>query len=252
MTAICKFFKRATIIFDRNTWTASQEAVTLLHRLNIANWELSKIIIFDRNKKFLFELWNKLFQKLKIDLFYFTTYHSQTNEVFERTNQTFEIALRFHLQDLANLKNWSKTIVSFIQRTFNNNVFSIEKISNEICYDFTLLQSIDFLKDFVTLNKISKTATANAIVMIQMYAKSIYDFNHKELSMNVENWALLRLNKDYEISFIIVLRRKLSQQYVKLFKILQRIDNLAYKLNISHEWKIWSMIFIAQFELLSA
>ena len=70
--------------------------------------------------------------------------------------------------------------------------------------------------------------------------------------MNVENWALLRLHKDYEISFIIVLRRKLSQQYVKLFKIFQKINNLAYKLNIFHEWKIWSVIFIAQFELSSA
>ena len=69
MTTICKFFKRATIISDRDTWTAFQWAVTLLHRLNIANWELSKIIIFDKNKKFLFELWNKLFQKLKIDYF---------------------------------------------------------------------------------------------------------------------------------------------------------------------------------------
>ena len=86
MTAICKFFKRATIIFDRDTWTAFQWTVTLLHKLDIANWELSKIIIFDRNRKFLFQLWNKLFQKLRINLFYFTTYHFQTNEVFERTN----------------------------------------------------------------------------------------------------------------------------------------------------------------------
>ena len=168
-------------------------------------------------------------------MLYFTTYHFQTNEVSERINQTFEIALRFHLQDLTNFKNWSKTVVNFIQRIFNNNVFNIERTSNQICYNFISLQSIDFLKDFVTSNKISKTATANAIVMTQMYAKSIYDFNHKELSMNVENWALLRLHKNYEISSIIVLKRKFSQQYVKLFKILQKIDNLAYKLNISHE-----------------
>ena len=142
--------------------------------------------------------------------------------------------------------------MSFIQRTFNNDVFSIERISNEICYDFISLQSIDLLKNFVTLNKTSRTTTANVIVMIQMYAKNIYDFNHKELSMNVENWAFLRLHKDYEISFIIVLKRKLSQQYVKLFKKFQKINTFAYKLNISHEWKIWSVIFIAQFELSSA
>ena len=70
--------------------------------------------------------------------------------------------------------------------------------------------------------------------------------------MNVENWTFLRLHKNYEISSIIVLRRKLSQQYVKFFKIFQKINNLAYKLNISHEWKIWSVIFIAQFEFSSA
>ena len=59
MTITCKFFKRIVIISEINTWNATKWATTLLHRLNISDWDLSKIIIFDRNRKFLFDLWFK-------------------------------------------------------------------------------------------------------------------------------------------------------------------------------------------------
>ena len=252
MTITCKFFKRIVIISNKDTWNAFEWTVALLHRLNIANWELSKVIIFDRNRKFLSNLWIKLFQQLEIDLLYSITYHSQTNEAFERINQTLEIAFRFHLQSLSNFKNWSKTVINSIQRTFNNSISFTNKTSNEICYDFISMQSIDLLKNSSIMSiEIAKMSAANAIAMTQMYAKNIYDENHHSLQLKIESWALLRLHKKYEISFIIVLNRKLFQQYVKLFQIVEKINTLTYKLNFSREWKIWFVVFIAQFEFSS-
>ena len=198
----------------------------------------------------MFDLWFKLFQKLKVDLLYSTTYHSQTNDSFERTNQTFEIALRFHFQSIADFKNWSEKVVNSIQRAFNNSISFIEKTSNEICYEFISLQSTDVLKSSIQESSIEITAiirsfVVDVIAMTQMYSKSVYDSNHASLQMKIEEWALLRLHKDYELSFIKILDRKLSQQYVKSFKIFEKIDNLAYKLNISKKWKIWSIVSIA-------
>ena len=85
-----------------------------------------------------------------------------------------------------------------------------------------------------------------------MYSKSVYDSNHVSLQMKIEEWILLRLHKNYELSFIKILNRKLSQQYVEFFKILEKINNLTYKLNIFKEWRIWSIVSIAQFESFSA
>ena len=249
MTITCKFFKRIVIISNKDTWNAFEWTVALLHRLNIANWELSKVIIFDRNRKFLSNLWIKLFQQLKVDLLYSTAYHSQTNEASERINQTLEIALRFHLQSLSNFKDWSKTVIDSIQRAFNNSISFTDKTSNEICYDFISMQSIDLLKNSSIMSiEIARMSAADAIAMTQMYAKSIYDENYHSLQLKVESWILLRLHKKYEISFIIVLNRKLSQQYVKLFQIVEKIDTLTYRLNFPREWKIWSVVFIAQLE----
>ena len=252
MTVICKFSKRIVIISEKNTWKTSQWTTALLHKLDISDWDLSKVIIFDRNRKFLFDLWKKWFQKLEIDLFYSTAYHSQTNKSSKRINQTLKIALRFYFQNISNIKDWLNTMIDSIQRTFNNSISFIEKILNEICYDFISLQSIDLLKDITMTSTLSRITVVDSIAMTQMYSKTIYDDNHTSLQMKIEDWALLRLHKKYEISSTVVLDRKLSKQYVNFFQILEKIENLVYKLNISQEWKIWSIISIAQFELFSA
>ena len=248
MTVTCKFSKRAILISKKKTWKASEWATALLLRLDTSDWDLLKMIISNRDRKFLFELWTKLFQELDVDLLYSTTYHSQTNESSKRTNQILKIALRFHLQSISNIKNWSNTVINSIQRTFNNSISSIEKISNEICYDFISLQSLDLFKNTAVTSTLSRTMIVDAIAMTQMYSKTIYDENHTSLKMQIEDWTLLRLHKRYKISSTIVLKRKLSEQYVESFQILEKIDNLAYKLNISSTWKIWSIIFIAQLE----
>ena len=56
MSMTCKFFKRVTIISEIDTWIASQWAKTLLQRLNIANWDFSKMIISNKDRKFLLKL----------------------------------------------------------------------------------------------------------------------------------------------------------------------------------------------------
>ena len=252
MTITCKFFKRIVIISGKDTWNAFEWTVALLHRLDIADWELSKVIIFDRDRKFLSNLWIKLFQQLKVDLLYSTAYHSQTNEASERINQTLEIALRFHLQNLSNFKDWSETVINSIQRAFNNSISFTDKTSNEICYDFTSMQSIDLLRNSSIVSiEIARMSAANAIAMTQMYAKNIYDKNHHSFQLKIESWVLLRLHKKYDISFIIVLSRKFFQQYVRFFQIVEKIDTLTYRMNFSRKWKIWLVVFIAQFELSS-
>ena len=80
MSIFCKFIKRITFVLDKFTWFVAQWEKALLNRLNTTNWELLKIIISDRNCKFLSEMWTIIFRKLEIKLLYFIVYHSQTND----------------------------------------------------------------------------------------------------------------------------------------------------------------------------
>ncbi len=135
MFITCKFSKRIFMISEKINWKAKNWAMTLLNRLNIMNWELSKAIILNRDLKFLAELWKTIFDKLEVNFLYSTTYHSQSDNQSKRTNQIIEIDLRFHLFEMKNSKNWSFCL-SIIQCHMNNTICFLDKISNEIVYDF--------------------------------------------------------------------------------------------------------------------
>ena len=97
MSMFCKYSKKIIIVFDKSTWTISQWKKILLNKLNIVDWKISKIIIFDKNRKFLSDMWIVIFKKLDVRFLYFIVYHFQTNEQNEKTNQIVEIVFRFHL-----------------------------------------------------------------------------------------------------------------------------------------------------------
>ena len=260
MSVTCKFSKRVTIIFDIDTWIASQWTKTLLHRLNIANWKLSKVIISNKDRKFLSKLWIALFAQLNVKLLYFTIYHSQTNDVFERTNQTLKIALKSLILIIENFKDWSD-FIEVLQKEFNNEFIAVNRSSNEICYEFTSLTSFSLLKiaqqkifaeNSALIAQLIRTQVKNNIAHDQMLIKMYYDKKHKFIQFDKNDWIFLRLHKDYNISNTIVFDSKLSQQYTEFFQILEKINTLAYKLSLSKEWRIHSIFSVAQLKLAHA
>lgn len=54
-------------------------AESLLHRLDITDLGIPKVIISDRDRKFLADLWQGLFIKLGVKLLYSTAYHPQSD-----------------------------------------------------------------------------------------------------------------------------------------------------------------------------
>lgn len=105
-----KFNKRIIIISNKNTWIATLWIEALLKKLNVIDWNFSKIIISNRNRKFLSKLWFTLFVKFDVKLLYFTTYYSQIDESFEQINQTLKIVFRYHIQALTNYRDWSSIV----------------------------------------------------------------------------------------------------------------------------------------------
>ena len=107
-----------------------------------------KTIIFDRDRKFMFDFWVTMFRILSVRLLFFTTYHSQTNDQSKKINQILKIALRFVISLLNNFANWFDLMLKF-QRVFNNNVVNIDHTFNEIVYELISTQSnLIFLQQF--------------------------------------------------------------------------------------------------------
>ena len=81
-----KYSRRITLIPGKDTFTAADWANRLLRRLRKTDWGLPKVIISNRDRKFLSELWTALFQQLGVKLLYLTAYHPQIDGSSERTN----------------------------------------------------------------------------------------------------------------------------------------------------------------------
>ena len=78
-----------------------------------------------------------------------------------------------------------------------------------------------------------------------MNQKFHYNRKHYSQFLRRDNYALLRLYKSYNISANKALKRKVDQQYMEFFRVLERIERLAYKLNLPENWKIHNVFIIA-------
>jgi hypothetical protein len=248
MFVICKFSKRVCLILEKISWKTRDWVLILLFRLKIMNWRLSKAIISDRDSKFLIELWKIIFDRLEVKLLYSTIYHLQSDEQSERSNQIMKIALRFHLFCLNNSTKWF-TCLSMIQSQMNNFMISLDKTFNEIVYEFISVQSTDFTRNIIESQKFftfTRKQIVDVVAWAQMIMKQNYDRKHHFIHLKVDDYALLRLHKDYFIFSFNILSKKLSQQYADFFRIIEKIDNLVYRLNFSNHWRIHFVVFIAQ------
>ena len=246
---IDKFFKRMTMISSKATYTAEQWAHLILERLQIANWDVSIAIINDKDSKFMSDFWKTTFKKLKTSILISIVYHSQTNEQFERINQTIEIALRFLLSSIED-SLWPSLLLT-LQAAFNNSETTIEHSSNEVIYEFRTTEISNLIQpqrnsnlNFVVKRFIYRSKAIDVISFAVSKAKAWYDKRHKPMILEKDSFAFLRLHQRYHLSSHP--SRKLSQQYCEPFRVQQRVGKLAYKLKLSTHWRIHSIISIAQ------
>lgn len=59
---------------------------------------------------------------------------------------------------------------------------------------------------------------------------------------------MLRLHKGYSISSSVSVSKKLTQQYVGPFHVLEKVGRLAYKLEVFLNWRIHPVFLMAQLE----
>ena len=179
MIVTCKFTKKIMTLFDKIIWSTMKWVNSLIIALMSRDWNISKFIVNDKNFKFMSSFWRVIFQKLKINLFTSTIYHSQTNDQFEKTNQIIEIILRFWLSNSNNV-DWID-VLNYLTILFNNVVnVIIDYVSNEFIYDFRVNNTLNLLKNLSTKNydrlrQIKRDSTKKTIVFANVMHKFRYD-----------------------------------------------------------------------------
>ena len=144
MSVTDKFSKAISLIAGEVKWGGELWAQALLERLLLLGWGISWVIISDRDRRFIGQLWEEIFRLLKVDLLYFTAWYSQTDGMSERFNQTAEIALRYYIGLMDN--RWPRALPQ-LSAVLNNSVkYSITRLApSEIIYGFKVKEPLDML-----------------------------------------------------------------------------------------------------------
>ncbi|RKL28387.1 hypothetical protein BFJ72_g12485 [Fusarium proliferatum] len=249
LVVIDKFSKETIIIPTTKNITARSTAKILWSALLSHNWGIPKIIITDRDPKFLAMVWQEMWKLAGTKLLYTTAYHPQTDGQSERMVQWLESALRVAINALHSPMKWEQTIPA-IQFEFNNTRSSTTKRSpNELTKGFT--------PNNVTLAMSGNTPTLldlpitrleahDAIAMAAISMKHYYDRHHKPTFFAVGDKVYLRLYRGYTINSPV--ERKVSQQFAGPFTVTERVGRSAYRLNVPEHWRIHPVISVDQLE----
>ena len=243
-------FNSILVIVDRLTkWSVFVPTYTTLSARGLASLFISHIvsqhglpdnIVSDRGTKFVSKFWRCLMSQLETALSFSTAYHPQTDGQTERVNQTVEQYLRVFTsfeQD-----DWD-SLLPMAAFHYNNTVHSAIKVSpffanfgyhprwvDELrSSDSTVPDAVQVASSLVDLHA---QCSANIALANERYAEA-YNRTHSPgptfdvgdlVLLSMENMKTLRPSK------------KLDYRNSGPFKILAKISDHAYQLEIPPEW----------------
>lgn len=254
LTLTCKFTKRVLLVPGQDTWSAPQWAEVVLRTLLQHDWGVPRSTISDRDQRFMSDFWKEIFKILNVKFLTSTAYHPQTDGQSERTNQTVEIALRFYLTAHPDAE-WDQ-ILPYIQSIINNSPNATTGMApNELCYGFKVADPTSLLlaaeppvseEAFHQLRLAKREEADDAMAFASISMKARYDARHLPLNLKKGDSVFLKLHHGYSIPGLS--SRKLSQQRVGPFKILEKVGHQAYRLELPPVMRIHPVISIAQLE----
>jgi hypothetical protein len=202
-------------------------------------------IVSDRDAKFLSHFWRILWFKLGTKLLFSTTCHPQTDGQTEIINRTLSTMLQTVLK--TNLKLWEECL-PHIEFAYNRLVHSTTKVSPfEVVYGFNPRAPIDLLplppskmtcfdasqrSEFIL--KMHETTKLNIEKMNEKY-RIAGSKGCKKVKLEPGDLVWLHLRKE---RFPELRKSKLMSHDVGPFKILAKINDNAYKLELPPEFGV--------------
>ena len=146
-------------------------------------------------------------------------------------------------------ERWPEALPRIQALINNSSSSSTTRTPNEIALGFTPNRPLDLLLASTPIDHdVARIEAQDALAYAQMNQKHHYDRSHTPMFLKVGDYALIRLHKGYKIPSTAKVTHKLGQQYVGPFPVLQKVGQLAYRLDVPNTWPIHPVFTIAQLE----
>jgi hypothetical protein len=209
-------------------------------------------IVSDRDTKFLSHFWRMLWNKLGTKLLFSTTCHPQTDGQTEVVNRTLSTMLRAVLKQ--NLKMWEDCL-PHIEFAYNRAMHSTTKLCPfEIVYGFIPRAPIDLLP-IPSSEKINFDAKERAELVLKLHKTTKENIERmnakyklagsqgkKHIVFEPGDLVWLHLRKD---RFPDLRKSKLMPRADGPFKVIERVNDNAYKLDLPVKFGVSSTFNIA-------
>src|SRR4051812_2400160 len=218
------------------------------------NYGLPRVIISDRDPKFMSLFWKSLFASLDTKLALSTAFHPQTDGQTERANRTLEQILRNYISYKQD--DWDKFLIT-AEFAYNNSIQASTGFS-----PFKLLYG----QDAPTPSTITSQQGTSQVPAAQAIIADMHD--HMELAkqhlqraqQNQAQYAnKKRRDEQFDIGDQVLLStsnlrlaslaqqpsRKFQPRYIGPYKILEKISPVAYKLQLPQTFKIHPVFHIS-------
>ncbi|KAF8080898.1 hypothetical protein N665_0917s0014 [Sinapis alba] len=242
-----RFSKMAHFIPCNKSNDATQTA-DLFFREVVRLHGVPRTIVSDRDPKFLGHFWKTLWRKLGTKLLFSTTCHPQTDGQTEVVNRTLSTLLRATVGK--NLRNWLDCL-PFIEFAYNRVTHSSTKFSPfELVYGFKPETPLDLatIPDQDLMINHDGQAKAEQVKKLHLKAienlekrneqtKKYVDQRRKKVTFEPGDWVWLHMRTD---RFPTQRKSKLSPRGDGPFKVIKKINDNAYQIDLPGEYKVSS------------
>ncbi|GJW44956.1 putative reverse transcriptase domain-containing protein [Tanacetum coccineum] len=212
-------------------------------------------IICDRDPRFASNFWRSLQKALGTSLDMSTAYHPQTDGQSERTIQTLEDMLRACVIDFGN--GWVKHL-PLVEFSYNNSYHaSIKAAPFEALYGRKCRSPVCWAEvgevQLTGLEIVQETTEKIIQVKQRMQAahdrqKSYADLKRKPMEFEVGDKVMLKVSP-WKGVVRFGKRGKLNPRFVRPFKVIKRVGDVAYKLELPEELSRVHNTFIIHFRV---
>lgn len=252
LVVVDRFTKFSHFIPLRHPFTAPSVARVFVDSV-VKLHGMPRTIVSDRDRIFTSTFWKLLFQQLGTKLKFTTAYHPQTDGQSERVNQCLEMFLRCNVQDTP--KQWRRLLplaefwynscyhtalgCSPFQALYGHepNFGAFPELDPDITSPVT-----DVMKERATQIDLLKRNLDAAQERMKKYA----DKHRSEKTFQVGESVLLRLQPYAQQSVVNRPFPKISYKFFGPYKVLERIGNVAYRLELPANSQIHNVFHVSQ------
>ena len=206
---------------------------------------IPKCINTDRDRRFESRFWRSLWQLMGTSLHMSTAYHPQTQGQVERVNSVFEQVLRCVVHQLGEPRDWDDLcpVIEFSLNSHPNRSTGFSPFYLNFGYHPVTPADLLTCEDESSVESVSRfTQRLHSIFakakehlhVAQEQQRRYYDRRHRPAEFDVGQYVLLS-TKNLRIRGTPA---KLQRRFVGPFKILERIGNQAYRLQLPDGWNI--------------